>query len=423
LLGAGLLWSDRGAPARKFAAAGSASSFGIYLAHPLVLQVLLLILGSSFFGANGGLIGDLHRISQSSVEVLILLFIMVPVIYATAWLIASLARRTPISLPLTGREYSGRYSAARLTKPAWAWLRALPGIRRLHWPRTVRGIAAVSAACALVLAGGIFGIAAAIPRGPASPGTAYTMQVGDMTRSYTVIKPQTALPESAPIIVFLSGLFANQDQEIARDQFTSYVHAGQAELVYPLAYRESWNAIGCCSWAAQANINDVGFIEQLVPKIDPGREHPIYLVGYSNGGRLTYRMACTDPSLFDAYAVVKADPMPGCVVDKPTKIMQVASLDDNRVPYLPTEKGVETPAATIQITRLRMNDLCSPVTTETKEQQLTYTVWPDCVDGSRVGFAVYPTGKHLYPRPPNSSPAASEVVWAFLTNTKLAPQP
>ncbi len=47
LLGAGLLWSDRGAPGRKFAAAGSASSFGIYLAHPLVLQVLLLIAGST----------------------------------------------------------------------------------------------------------------------------------------------------------------------------------------------------------------------------------------------------------------------------------------------------------------------------------------------------------------------------------------
>ena len=45
LLGAGLLWSDRGAPHRKFAAAGSASSFGIYLAHPLVLQGLLLVAG------------------------------------------------------------------------------------------------------------------------------------------------------------------------------------------------------------------------------------------------------------------------------------------------------------------------------------------------------------------------------------------
>ena len=105
LLGAGLLWSDRGAPLRKFCAAGSASSFGIYLAHPLMLQALLLIAGSRYFGAHGGLIGWLHRLSHSSFEVLILLFIAVPVIYACAWVIASAVRRTPVSLLLTGREW------------------------------------------------------------------------------------------------------------------------------------------------------------------------------------------------------------------------------------------------------------------------------------------------------------------------------
>ena len=95
LLGTGLLWSDRGAPGRKFCAAGSASSFGIYLAHPLVLQVLLLVAGSSVFGANGGILGALHRLHHSSVLVLVLLFIAVPLIYAVSWMIASAARRTP----------------------------------------------------------------------------------------------------------------------------------------------------------------------------------------------------------------------------------------------------------------------------------------------------------------------------------------
>ena len=61
LLGAGLLWSDRGAPHRKFAAAGSASSFGIYLAHPLVLQGLLLLTGASFLGPHGGWLGAIRR--------------------------------------------------------------------------------------------------------------------------------------------------------------------------------------------------------------------------------------------------------------------------------------------------------------------------------------------------------------------------
>ena len=105
LLGAGLLWSDRGAPHRKFAAAGSASSFGIYLAHPLVLQGLLLVAGASFLGPHGGWLGAIRR-APDGLTVVVLLFVAVPIIYAIAWLIASAARRTPASLMLTGREYT-----------------------------------------------------------------------------------------------------------------------------------------------------------------------------------------------------------------------------------------------------------------------------------------------------------------------------
>jgi peptidoglycan/LPS O-acetylase OafA/YrhL len=100
LLAGGLLWSDRGAPARKFFAAGSASSFGIYLGHPLVLQFVLWLASLSGFLS-------LVRSSAAPLELLALLFLFLPVIYAGAWLIASAARRTPLSLALTGREWPG----------------------------------------------------------------------------------------------------------------------------------------------------------------------------------------------------------------------------------------------------------------------------------------------------------------------------
>lgn len=101
LLAAGLLWSDRGAPHRKFFAAGAASSFGIYLAHPLVLQGLL------FAAGTGGVLAAV-RSGPATLEVLALLGVAVPVVYGASWLIASAARRTPLSLMLTGREYGAR---------------------------------------------------------------------------------------------------------------------------------------------------------------------------------------------------------------------------------------------------------------------------------------------------------------------------
>ena len=427
LLGAGLLWSDRGAPLRKFCAAGSASSFGIYLAHPLVLQALLLIAGSHYFGAHGGLIGWLHRLSHSSFEVLILLFIAVPLIYACAWMIASAVRRTPVSLLLTGREWKPK----RKTGIGQATDRALDKIEDFITARVARiprRVFVIALAVVVVAASGsIAGTRIVSAADRTMNTTVSTMQVGTMTRSYTVLTPaKKALPASAPIIMVLSGINSTQEQEIGRDEFTSYATAGEAEVVYPLAYRESWNAIGCCSWAAQAKVNDVGFIEALVKKIDPGNTRPIYLMGYSNGGRLAYTLACEDPLLFDGTAVVKSDPMPWCNITVPQKILQVASTDDTDTPWYTGEKGHfrESPASLVENNTLRYEDQCSTESASSHQGNMTLTTWSDCLNGSSVSFAVYTAGVHSYPRPPVSFPAASQVIWAWINNTTtVKPQP
>jgi poly(3-hydroxybutyrate) depolymerase/peptidoglycan/LPS O-acetylase OafA/YrhL len=427
LLGAGLLWSDRGAPGRKFCAAGSASSFGIYLAHPLVLQVLLLIAGSSVLGAGGGLVGDLHRLKHSSIEVVLLLLIAVPLIYAISWVIASAVRRTPVSLLLTGREWKPK----RKTRIGQATDRALDRIEdkvTARARRVPRRVLVIALAVAVVAAGGtVTGTRLVAAADRTMNTTVSTLQVGDMSRSYTVLTPaKTTLAASAPIIMVLSGLNSNQEQEIGRDQLTSYVLAGDAELVYPLAYRESWNAIGCCSWAAQADVNDVGFIQSLVKQVDPGNARPIYLMGYSNGGRLAYTLACKDPQLFTGTAVVKADPMPWCSVSVPQKILQVAATDDTDVPWYTGEKGHfrETPAAQVENIDLRYADKCSTKSVSSQQGNMTMVTWPDCAAGSSVSEAVYSVGVHSYPRPPVSFPAASQVIWAWINNTvTVAPQP
>jgi len=427
LLGAGLLWTDRGAPLRKFCAAGSASSFGIYLAHPLVLQALLLIAGSHYFGRHGGLIGWLHRLSHSSFEVLILLFIAVPLIYACAWMIASAVRRTPVSLLLTGREWKPK-RAFRLGQAIDRALDKIEDFITARVARIPRRVVVIALAVVVVAASGsIAGTRIVSAADRTMNTTVSTMQVGNMTRSYTVLTPaKKTLPASAPIIMVLSGINSTQEQEIGRDQFTSYATAGEAEVVYPLAYRESWNAIGCCSWAAQAKVNDVGFIESLVKKIDPGNTRPIYLMGYSNGGRLAYTLACEDPLLFDGTAVVKSDPMPWCNITVPQKILQVASTDDTDTPWYTGEKGHfrESPASLVQNNILRYEDQCSTESASSHQGNMTLTTWSDCLNGSSVSFAVYTAGVHSYPRPPVSFPAASQVIWAWINNTtKVEPQP
>jgi polyhydroxybutyrate depolymerase len=253
----------------------------------------------------------------------------------------------------------------------------------------------------------------------------YTLTAGGLKRSYEVIAPVKAPPESAPIIVFLSGIGASVASEANRDDLVPYATSDQAELVYPVGYDESWNAIGCCGEAATKNVNDEAFIKALVAKADPGHARRVDLVGFSNGGRLAYRIACTDPGLFDEYAVVKAGPPPGCTMSKPVTILQVASVDDPEVPYKPGDHGLanEPLPMTTLVTDLHKLEKCPAKPTVLHPGQMTLTTWSGCADGTRLGFAVWPDGSHLFPRPPAANPAASQAIWSFFTQAPFAPLP
>jgi polyhydroxybutyrate depolymerase len=251
----------------------------------------------------------------------------------------------------------------------------------------------------------------------------YSMRVDGMTRTWEEIAPVAELPKSAPVIVVLSGIAATVNYEVSRDKMVPYVNAGLAELVYPAGYEESWNAGGCCGKAAAANVDDVAFLKALVARVDPGHKHPVYVVGYSNGGRLAYRIACSDPGLFDATAVVKAMPMPGCVVTRPLNIVQLASLNDTAVPYQPGDPGKESPAATVEVALLRATDGCTGSGVVSPHGAMTLTTWTGCTSGARVGFAVYDTGGHDFPSAKGNTPGAAAIIWSFFTNTPLAPVP
>lgn len=95
-LALGLRWQDRGMPARDLVMTTSDGSFGVYLMHPLVLQGLLL---------GAGAIGLLNY-AQTVPNAFVLIFlvvVMVPLTYLLSGLITVAARRTPVSLAVTGR--------------------------------------------------------------------------------------------------------------------------------------------------------------------------------------------------------------------------------------------------------------------------------------------------------------------------------
>jgi polyhydroxybutyrate depolymerase len=274
--------------------------------------------------------------------------------------------------------------------PPGAATRAMPRL----WPAAA-GLAA--AALALTACGAPAAPAAPAARTASARTTTHEIHVGPRTRSYVQISPLRPGAGPVPVIVMLSGIHAPVGTEMARDGLLGLASTGRAELIYPVGVNKSWNAIGCCGTANREHVDDVGFLRALAPRLDPGRTRPIYLAGYSNGGRLVYRVLCTDPGLFTGYEVIKAMPEPGCVVSKPVSILQIDSTDDRGVPLKPGEHGRESPPATTEMARLRRVGDCRASATSGKGGPVQVTTWTRCRQGTRITFAVYQGGGHSWP--------------------------
>jgi len=282
--------------------------------------------------------------------------------------------------------------------------------RRVHWSRWLAGVAGLA-----IVVPAVNGTAA---EAGALRETTRTITVGGRARTWLSITSRTKLAATAPILVVLSGISASAGTEAGRDGLAQFTANGGAMLVYPYGVGESWNAGGCCGTAAREHVNDVAFLQALVATVDPGHLRPVYLIGYSNGGRLTYRLACTDPALFDGLAVVKAMPEPGCVVTQPVILMQIDSTDDTAVPLRPGDRGKEHPAATTEVTRLRTAGDCPAAGTTRTTGSLRLTTWNSCAAGARLAFAVYTGGGHDFPPGSATTPSAATIIWRFLTTAR-----
>ena len=251
----------------------------------------------------------------------------------------------------------------------------------------------------------------------------YSLTVGGLKRSYEVIASAKAPPKPVPVIIVLGGIGSSASGEASRDDLIPYAGSSQAEFVYPQGYGDSWNAVGCCGEAATKDVNDVAFLQALVAKVDPGHARAVDVVGYSNGARMAYRVACDDPGLFNEYAMVKGGPTPGCALREPVTLLQIAASDDPEVPYQPGDKGIEPLPMTTLVSDLHTTDKCTAKSVVTHSGTMVLSTWPTCGDGTRLAFAVWSVGVHSFPRPPASVPAASQVIMAFFTKTALAPLP
>lgn len=149
------------------------------------------------------------------------------------------------------------------------------------------------------------------------------------------VEESTSLPRTAgrTAVLVLHGYTSSAGQISERLDAPALARALDAVVVLPtgLGERPSWDAGSCCGSAARSGVDDVGYLRGLLADLRTRGAGRAYVVGYSNGGMLAYRLACEHPEDVDAIAVVNASiTVPGC--PGAFTALHLAGADDAAVP-------------------------------------------------------------------------------------------
>jgi len=240
-----------------------------------------------------------------------------------------------------------------------------------------------------------------------------SLSVGGATRTYVVHVPfRVSEGRPLPVVLAFHGgggnaagfkAYAGLDALADREGFVVVYPDGSGKLGRRLL---TWNAGGCCGYAAAQNVDDVGFAVAVLRdvarnvSVDPTR---VYATGHSNGAMMAYRMAIEASERIAAIApVAGAMQTERFPPPRPVPVLHIHSVDDPRALYtgglgppLPgTQSRVAHRAVEGEIRRWVAHDRC-PSEPRMAEQRTAPApggpdhtaarlVWAPCAAGTEV---------------------------------------
>jgi polyhydroxybutyrate depolymerase len=162
-------------------------------------------------------------------------------------------------------------------------------------------------------------------------------------------------------------------------------------VIMPNGYMNSWNAGTCCGSAVSAGLDDVSLMRAIFAEVGKHVNidlRRVYATGLSNGGYLSYRLACEASDLFVAVAPAAGavgtaaigggtgttSDLTTCAPTHKVSVLDIHGTSDPLIPY-----SVQKPSLAI----MQASDTCSATTTPA-------TVEPSGGDTTCVTFAACP---------------------------------
>ncbi len=263
--------------------------------------------------------------------------------------------------------------------------------------------------------------------------------VDEQTRTYNIVLPSNYNEQqNFSMIIGMHGGASNAEQFESNSQLTDKANAEGFIIVYPngTGRLQTWNGGRCCGSAATENVDDIKFISMLIDKltaeykIDPKR---IYATGHSNGGIMSYRLACELSNKIAAIApnASTMEMITPCMPSRAVPILHMHSKLDENVPYeggygVGISNAYFYPLDSV-FTVWASNNGCNPVPQTIVKDNYTEKKWVDCDGNAVIDYYLTNDGSHSWPgaggsltgNPSSTAINANDLLWEFFKNHRL----
>ena len=256
-----------------------------------------------------------------------------------------------------------------------------------------------------------------------------------ITRSYTIFVPSTWSPDkNFPMLLALHGLTQTGNSMMGFSNFNAYAEEFGFIVVYPNGISNSWNV----GFPGGSTADDVGFLIALIDTVNAAYAtdlNRIYSTGFSNGGFMSYRLACEAGDRIAAIASVAGTmtsaSLSACQPSRNMPVMHIHGTNDFVVFY---NGGFGNTSVNEVLTFWNTANECPSIPTIENLPDLVpegstvqKQTWTPCTDSTEVTFYKINGGGHTWPGSvgttgsgnTNRDIIASEEIWKFVSRFQL----
>ena len=255
-----------------------------------------------------------------------------------------------------------------------------------------------------------------------------SINYGGLERDYTLYIPASySAGNEAPLLFNFHGYTSNAWQQAFYSNFNTVADDEGFIIVYPEGTLDNtgtshWNV----GWGG-STVDDIGFTSALIDSISADysiNQDRVYSTGMSNGGFMSYQLACELSDRIAAIASVTGSMNMGwfnsCNPNHPMPIMEIHGTADGNVPYatIPSIMDFWANFNNCNSSAIITN---VPNTSTTDGCTAEHQIWENGNNGSTVEHYKITGGEHSWPGAlfpngvTNQDIDASEKIWEFFS--------